>query len=819
MFSNSSARSLFVLTAMMFVIAAADASFGEDAAASPEFQTIDKFLKQHCVQCHGEKEPKAGFQLHQFRDDLSVIKGREAWDNVVQMVEVGEMPPKEKQPRPEMKQVEEFLGAIGKLIERADRNAKPDPGHVTMRRLNRVEYANTVRDLVGADFNPAVDFPSDDVGHGFDNIGDVLTLSPVLMERYLAAAETVAERVILVNPPPPARRYLSGRYLQPNNAQTPQGRFRPLNPTDSEPVNSGPFAAAGDYLKFSADADLILRANLYAETKGSSPVKVVLFLSGAKLNEVSSDEEVEQLMGAALTTMKPLKILKTFEITARDANQVQQIEFPINRRGDIQRAGIAVVKPPQGEEPPQLFIEHIWTEGPLETRPASQLMLLACAPDKPQAEQTREVLTRLLSRGYRRPATPQEIEALCQVVNQAVADGQKWAAGMQWAVQAVLCSPKFLFRVELDDRPDSPDARPLDEFQLASRLSYFLWNTMPDAELFELARLGELSQNLEPQVLRMLKDPRASASLVDQFAVQWLQLKRLAAFAPDAKLFPDFNDSLRQAMLTETRMFVDAILREDRSVLELLDADFTFLNEQLARHYGISDTNGSRIDQQPAKPGGQPIRGEKFVRVSLTDTERGGLLTQASVLTVTSNPTRTSPVKRGRWVLEQLLGKPPPPPPPNVPELAQDAKAVLSGTLRQRMEQHRANPACANCHARMDPLGFAFENFNAIGGFREKDGEFPIDPSGTLPDGRSFQGPAELKAILKEKKDLFARCVAEKMLTYALGRGLDYYDKPTISRINSALASNAYKFSTLILEIAKSDPFRMRRGNSQSSSQ
>ncbi len=808
-----------IVSFVTMLVLIAGPSFGEDAAASPEFQTLDKFVKQHCVQCHGEKEPKAGFQLHRFRDELSVVKGREAWDNVVQMVEAGEMPPKEQQPRPEMKQVEEFLGAIGKLFERADRSAKPDPGQVTMRRLNRVEYANTVRDLVGADFNPAADFPSDDIGHGFDNIGDVLTLSPVLMERYLAAAETVAERVILVNPPPPARRYLSGRYLQPNNAQTPQGRFRPLNPTDPEPVNSGPFAAPGDYLKFSADADLILRANLYAETKGSSPVKVVLFLSGAKLNEVSSDEEVEQLMGAALKTMKPLKILKTFEITARDAKQVQQIEFPISHRGDIQRAGIAVVKPPQGEEPPQLFIEHIWTEGPLETRPASQLMLLACSPDKPQAEQTREVLTRLLSRGYRRPATPQEIEAMCKVVNQAVADGQKWEAGMQWAVQAVLCSPKFLFRIELDDRPDSPDARPLDEFQLASRLSYFLWNTLPDDELFELARLAELSKNLEPQVLRMLKDPRASASLVDQFAVQWLQLKRLDSFAPDTKLFPEFNDSLRRAMLTETRMFLDAILREDRSLLELLNADFSFLNEPLARHYGILDTNGNRIGQKPSKPGGQPIRGEEFVRVSLTDSERGGLLTQASVLTVTSNPTRTSPVKRGRWVLEQLLGKPPPPPPPSVPELAQDEKAVLSGTLRQRMEQHRANPACANCHARMDPLGFAFENFNAIGAFRAKDGEFLIDPSGTLPDGRSFQGPAELKAILKEKKDLFARCVAEKMLTYALGRGLDYYDKPTIGRINSSLASNDYKFSTLIVEIAKSDPFRMRRGQVQISSQ
>ena len=679
-----------------------------------------------------------------------------------------------------------------------------------MRRLNRVEYANTLRDLVGADFNPAADFPSDDIGHGFDNIGDVLTLSPVLMEQYLAAAETVSQRVILANPPRPASRYLSGRYLQPNNAQTPQGRFRPMNPADAEPVNSGPFAAPGDYLKLSADADLILRANMYAETKGTSPVKVALFISGGKLADPSPDEEVDQLMGAALKTMKPLKILKTFEIAARDAKSVQQIEFPINRRGDIQRAGLAIVKPPEGEEPPQLFIEHIWSEGPLETRPASQIMLLKCSPDKPQAEQTREVLTRLLSRGYRRTATPQEAEAMAKVVDQAVAGGEKWEAGMQWAVQALLCSPKFLFRVELDDRPDSPEPRPIDEIHLASRLSYFLWNTMPDDELFDLARRGELSKNLEPQVLRMLKDSRATASLVDQFAMQWLQLKRLELIAPDGKLFPDFNGFLRRAMLTETQMFLEAIIKEDRSLLELLAADFTYLNEPLSRHYGITDTNGNLAGKKAERPGGQPIRGQEFVRVNLEGTVRGGLLTQASVLTVTSNPTRTSPVKRGRWVLEQLLGTPPPPPPPNVPELEQGEK--LTGSLRQRMEQHRANPSCANCHARMDPLGFAFENFDAIGRFREKDGEFAIDPAGELPTGEKFSGPSELKEILKTRQNLFARCVAEKLLTYALGRGLEYYDRPAVDRITTALGQNGYRFSTLVIETVKSEPFRMRRG-------
>jgi hypothetical protein len=334
---------------------------------------------------------------------------------------------------------------------------------------------------------------------------------------------------------------------------------------------------------------------------------------------------------------------------------------------------------------------------------------------------------------------------------------------------------------------------------------------MPDAELFELAAKKQLTAQLEKQVRRMLLDPKSS-QLVENFAMQWLQLQRLESFAPDPKLFPSFDEALRTAMLDESKQFFETVMREDRSILDLIDADFTFLNERLAKHYGIVDTVGTLSGQKPAEPGGQPIRGNQWVRVSLAGGQRGGLLTQASVLTVTSNPTRTSPVKRGRWVLEQILGTPPLPAPPNVPELAEGEQATLSGSLRQRMEQHRANPACANCHARMDPLGFAFENYDAIGRFRTHDGPFPIDPAGELPDGSSFQGAGDLKVILKDKRELFARCLTEKMLIYALGRGLEYYDRPTVDRIVSALAANEDRFSTLVIEIAKSDPFRFRRG-------
>ncbi|PAW89357.1 MAG: hypothetical protein B9S33_02950 [Pedosphaera sp. Tous-C6FEB] len=777
----------------------------------PDFQKhAVSFIEKHCRECHGGKSTKADLNLVKLdRSDAAILKNRKVWMNVLTQVGAGEMPPK-KQARPSLPEIEQFTRAVESAFERAEATMPLDPGRVTVRRLNRNEYHNTVRDLLRVDFNPTESFPADDIGHGFDNIGDVLTLSPLLMERYLDAAETIAQRVLVEKPPKPGVRYLSGRYLQPNNAQTPQDRFRPMDPTATEAVKSGPFAAGGDYLKLTGNAELLLRATLYAEPRGTAPVKVALFIHGPKLAETSSDAEVDKLAGAGLAAMRPMKILKIFEITAR-AGKPQTIEVPVNRIEGIARAGVAVLKPQGGEEPAKLFIEHIWSEGPLETRPESQMMLMAGLAGKPQAQQTRELLTKLLTRAYRRPVTPKELEAMTRLVEQTIADGRTWEAGIQRAIVATLCSPKFLFRVELDDRPETRQPHAIDDFQLASRLSYFLWSTMPDAELFALAEKRQLSAQLDAQIKRMLQDPKATA-LVDNFALQWLQLKRLQTFAPDTKLFPAFNDGLRRAMFRETELFFAEIVREDRSVLDLIDADYTYLNEPLARHYGIADTAGNRAGT-PTKsklPGGKPFVRDTFTRVSLPQKERGGLLYQASVLTVTSNPTRTSPVKRGRWVLEQLLGTPPPPPPPNVPEL--EAQNKLTGTLRQRMEQHRANAACASCHAQMDALGFGLENFDAIGAWRAKDGEEAIDASGTLPDGKSFNGPADLKAVLKDKKELFTRNLAEQLLTYALGRGLEYYDSRAIRQITSQVAKQDHKFSALVTAIVKSDPFRLRRG-------
>ena len=798
------------------------------------------FLKQYCFGCHAVDEPAAELALNSFPDDLSLIENRDVWERVLDMVTTGHMPPSESEQQPTMEESDAFVAHIEAIFEHADRTAKPDPGRITIRRLNKVEYKNTVRDMLGVDFDPTENFPADDVGHGFDNIGDVLTMSPLLMERYLEAAEAIATRVILVEPPPPSKRYQGASRLDPRHDDVPDQRFRLLDPTATEAWKSGPFTTGATYFKMFPDEEIIYKATLYvepegqtpvaendpysetsvtetdnetpiAETDSQTPVEIALFIQGEALESVSPPEELARLVGVDPAAENRMKILKTFEITSRDPKKTQTVEFLVTGIPNIERAGIAMVKPTEGEASAKLQIRTLWAEGPLDTRPDTQLEILACTPDIPQVEQTREVLTRLLRRGYRRPPTEVEVEQLVQFVGAIQADGAKWEAAIQQAIKVILCSPKFLFRLELDDRPQSPDPHPIDEYQLASRLSYFLWSSMPDDELLELAEKNQLTDNLEAQVKRMLADPKAT-ELARDFGSQWLQIQRLATVTPDKERFPTFGRRLRAAMLKETELFVASILREDQSVLDLLTADYTFLNKELANHYGITDTQGNWMGQKKTVLGGEAIKGREFQRVALQGVSRGGILTHASVLTVTSNPTRTSPVKRGRWVLEQVLGSPPPPPPPDVPELEEDHEAITGTTLRERLEQHREDPACANCHAKMDPIGFALENYNAIGAFRTKEGELEIDTTAELPDGTSFDGIADLKQILKDRKQQFVRCLTEKMLTYALGRGLEYYDRPTVDRIVTQLEFEGYRSSVLITEIVKSDPFRLRRG-------
>ncbi len=769
------------------------------------------FLEQYCFSCHAGDQPAAELSLDSFTDDHSLIENRDIWERILDMLTTGQMPPSDSDRFPPMEASESFVAHIEAIFEHADRMAKPNPGRVTVRRLNKVEYRNTVRDLLGTDFNPTENFPADDVGHGFDNIGDVLTMSPLLMERYLEAAEAIATRVILLDPPPPSKRYQSGSRLDPRHDDVPDERYRLLDPTATEAWKTGPFTTGATYFKISPDVEIVYRATLYAETDSETPVEVVLFIQGDKLKELTPPGKLTRLVGIDPTVDNNIKVLKAFEITARDDEKRQTIEVFITGIPNIERVGIAMLKPIEGEPNAKLQIRTLWSEGPLDTRPDSHFKILACTPDITQAEQTREVLTRLLRRGYRRPPTKNEVEQLTQFVASIQADDAPWEAGIQEAIKVILCSPKFLFRLEVDDRPQHPEPYPIDEFQLASRLSYFLWSSIPDDELLELAEKKQLTANLEPQVKRMLADPKAS-ELGRNFGTQWLQIQRLTTAAPDLEQFPYFTGSLRLAMLKETELFVESIFREDRSVLDLIDADYTFLNSPLANHYGIMDTQGNWRGQKNPVPGGEKIKGRSFRRVKIQGSSRGGVLSHASVLTVTSNPTRTSPVKRGRWVLEQILGTPPPPPPPDVPELEEEGETVHGSTLRERLEQHRADPACANCHAKMDPIGFALENYNAIGAFRWKDGELDIDTTAELPDGTIIRGVADLKQVVKDRKQQFLRCLTEKMLTYALGRGLEYYDRSTVDRIVTQLEAEGYRSSVMITEIVKSDPFRLQCG-------
>ncbi|MCE9532249.1 MAG: DUF1592 domain-containing protein [Planctomycetes bacterium] len=779
-----------ITLALMILIGVSGSAIAQDAPVPPKAaetpKVISEFLHKHCLACHGEKKQEAGLSLHSYRDELSVMKNRKVWEGVVKMLQIGEMPP-EGRPRPAAAELEAFQKAVQDVFVR---NSKPDPGRVTIRRLNRNEYNNTIRDLLGLDFSPAESFPADNVGYGFDNIGDVLSLSPILLERYLDAAQAIVDRVQLA---PPTRRpteKCSCVFLTPQGNDI-VGGYRPLGPKNRKLVMNADPGYDGEY---------IIRGKVYATQLGDEPVKAVLSISGKELKTF----EVKA------TTPKDAE---SFEV--RVTLSMSEIRELMDRAEYFQRGKllptIAIgneLKNADGER--KLWIEHLEFTLPADNRPSQMRQLFPADTGTAKEKPTRDWVARLATKAYRRPAAKEEVDRLVQLVEAAEKRGLKWEDAIRVAIQAVLVSPRFLFRVELDDRPDSDASHPIDEYQLASRLSYYLWSSMPDDELFDLAAKKQLSANLEAQVRRMLKDPKSKA-LVDHFAMQWLQMGRLQAFSPDPMLFPTFNERLRSAMRKETELFVEAVIREDRSILDLIDADFTFLNEPLAKHYGIADTNGNRVGKKTVKPGGKAIRGDQFVRVNLFDGERGGILTQASILTASSNPTRTSLVKRGHWVLEQILGTPPPPAPMNVAALEKTERAA-NETLRQQFVRHRADAGCANCHARIDPIGFAFENYDSIGVFRTHDGGALVDPSGTLPDGKSFKGPAELKSILKDKKELFSRCLADKMLTYALGRGVEFYDTPTLDKIAAALEKNDYKFSTLVTEIVRSEPFRLRRG-------
>lgn len=730
------------------------------------------FFESYCFDCHSNDKQKADVNLQQFETNPLMYQDRKFWEAVRDMLELREMPPEKKEQPSEADRAMAVL-FIDHELSKFDCSGPVNPGRVTIRRLNRVEYRNTIRDLIGVEFDPAAELPLDEVGYGFDNIGDVLSLPPILMEKYLKAADRIVEAAIVTDESTlmPRVRLAGGKLEAASSDIRLEGRTWGL-------FREG--EVRGE-LNAPRDGEYLIQVESFGDQAGGEPPKM----------EVKVDGERVTVFEVPVTEDRK----KVYEVKRRLTRGAHSVAFGylnnFNSNGDR-----------------NLFLNYVELVGPVDGAapeyPPAHRRIIPNQPAPGQALQAaRTHLADFARRAYRRPVSNDELDRLVAFVEAVMKEGGNYNEGMQVAATAVLVSPHFLYRWELDAGAASPEdgdgQRLLNDYELASRLSYFLWSSMPDEALLGAAAQGLLgkAETLETQVRRMLDDPKSWA-LIENFAGQWLQVRNLD-ISPDPKLFPEFDEDLRRAMKMETQLFVQEILRQDRSLLDLLNADFTYVNERLARHYGI-----------------EGIEGEAFQRVNLKpEHHRGGLLTQASILALTSNPTRTSPVNRGKWILEQILGAPPPPPPPNVPELAEGTSVDLQASLRKRMEQHRDNPDCSSCHDKMDPLGFAFENFDAIGAWRDRDGHFEIDASGTMPDGRPFRGPEDLKRILQESEG-FARTVTEKMLTYALGRGLEYYDQCAVEAILAELKKNDYKLAQLVLQIVRSAPFQRRSTGNES---
>jgi len=759
-----------------FIVLFAAASLFAAPKSVTYSENIVPLLKQYCFDCHGNGKSKGDLVLDQWKSEAEALADPKIWQRITEMLDGHEMPPKKRaQPSPQEREM--IVAWVESAVLKAD-CSNPDPGRVTIRRLNRTEYNNTIRDLLGVDFQPADDFPVDDSGYGFDNIGDALSMPPILIEKYLAAAEKIVDAA-LGRTKSRTQRFAVDELEVGYNAKRRGDGWVTLNSIEEDDVAVAQTAPVpGEY---------IVRVRAYARQDTTNAMKITFMLdkTPVEMVEVETNQSAPKVYEAKLSI--PGGRHRVRAVVRRNKDGLSEAQA-LNWKSGREQKGAVSVK--------WLEIEGPLSGSTLETRKR----LIAREPARGKEKQAaREMINNFAQRAFRRPVTKQEAERLAGLAEQAWKRGEKFEDGLALAFQATLVSPHFLYRGELQPEPDNAKSvHAINEYALASRLSYFLWSTLPDEELIQQAERRTLRKNLDAQVRRMLKDSRSSA-LVDNFAGQWLQLRNVTTMSPDPKTFKNFDEPLRNAMRRETELFFERIMRDDRSVLDLLNADYTFANERLAKHYGIDG-----------------VEGAEFRRVSLSGTPRRGILTHGSILALTSNPTRTSPVKRGKWVLDNLLNAPPPPPPPDVPELKEGKE--LKGTLRERMEQHRADSLCASCHARMDPIGFAFEHFDGIGAWREKEGDEKIDASGELLTGEKFEDHSEfIRVLAAQKKDQFVRAMADKMLTYALGRGLEYYDKCALDEITAPLAKNDYKFSDLVLGIVKSTPFQKRRGDAGAS--
>ena len=723
---------------------------------------IQPFLNKYCTDCHDAEQEKGHLNLEAFKDDSRFFRDQRVWREVVNQVVTGEMPPVKKKVRPSPAEIEHLQTSIHKLLANAIAKAKPDPGDVTIRRLNRMEFNNTIRDLCFLDENFSADFPADDTGYGFDNIGDVLTFSPVHLERFLAVGEQIAAKAMPTKPNAPDGTGLAMMEMQPKGRSDSQQRY-----FDPAPYLTGPMEAV-------RDGDYLISVSLRSTgSSGDPPPKVAFVVDGVEVGTYQFKSVRKSEVAEAKVTLKKGK----HEFTLKWLNPPAKISGNARTLSGL----------------------RLRLLGPTDTRTELQRRLVTTIGATTGDARAKLVANWFVSRAFRRPATVFELARYTKIFLEAEKAGGTWESGARAMIAVVLASPKFIFRAEQDEKPTEREAHPVSEFILASRLSYFLWGSMPDDELFQLAYAGKLSANLEAQARRLLKDPRAQY-LTQGFGIQWLQLRQLSTASPDPSLYPKFSETVRTSMMKETELFFAEVVREDRDVLDFIDGNFTYVDRTLAAFYGLKADFPRTRD-----------RGE-FVRVTLPKGDRGGILTHASILTTTSNPTRTSPVKRGKWILEQILGTPPPPAPPSVPTLEGQQ---LKGNLRQRMEQHRLDPACSSCHSRMDAIGFAFEKFDGVGLLRTMDEGTPINPAGKLSDGRAFSGASELKQILRKDREKFVRNLSTKLLTYGLGRGLDYYDGPAVDKITDSAIQSGNRFSSVVLGVVMSDPFRLRRGTSQ----
>ena len=757
--------------------------------ASPYREVVDKY----CATCHNQRLKTAGLMLDRM-DLAKVPSDADVWEKVVRKLRAGAMPPPGAQ-RPDQATYHSLISWLETELDRAA-EAKPNPGRPVLHRLNRTEYANAIRDLLALDVDAASLLPPDDSAYGFDNISDVLGVSPSLEEHYLSAAVKIGALAVGdPNVSPGSDTYRIRQDLSQN-----------------QHIEGLPLGTIGGTLvhqNFPLDGEYVFQARLYRTNLN--------IMRGLELpHEVEFTVDGQRIHLATFGGQADLAAMFEKPTDSGDAVEARlRVRVPVKAGPRV--VTVAFVQDPQTAEPFRLqpylrssidnfdwsgspHLQTLSITGPFNaTSPGdtpSRRRIFTCHPSSRAAEMpcARQIVSGLARRAYRQPVAEADVQRIMNFYETGRREGG-FESGIELALERILASPKFVFRVERDPANLQPGTvYRVSDVELASRLSFFLWSSIPDDELLKLASQGRLKNPavLEREVRRMLADPRSEA-LVSNFAGQWLHLRNVRNVLPNSDEFPDFDDNLRQAFQRETELFFESIMREDRDVLDLMTADYTFVNERLARHYGIPDIYGSR-----------------FRRVTITDDARNGLLGQGSILAVTSHAERTSPVVRGKWILENILGTPVPPPPPDVPPLKENQEGEKPRTMREQMAEHRANAVCASCHKVMDPIGFALENFDAVGAWRTHEAGGRIDASGELADGTKVDGVVSLRRALVSRPEVFVGTMTEKLLIYALGRGLDDHDMPAVRTILRDSARNHYRFSTLILGVVRSTPFQMR---------